>query len=367
MAVVFAAATLWASESELTGNFIKAKANIASFSTITFGPEGILFVGDSKSAKVFALDVDDKSPNNAKEAFNLADAEAKIAAFLGTTADNVIIHDVAANPISQNIYLAVSRANAKEVGFWKLPNDVAYANILLKIDWEKNISEVSLENISHSSAVLPNPKAEGEKNWRGSDNRTETITDMAYHKGKLYVAGISNEEFASTLRVMPFPFKGDVSASTIEIWHAAHGKYETQSPIRTLLPFEINNQDQLLAAYTCTPLVSIPVAQLQNGKHVKSKTLAELGAGNIPLDIISYRSEGKERILIANASRSLMRIEPADLEKQKEGLTIDVDDRNTAGVPYVPLSGVGILQIDNLTSMKTMSWYYNVCQMDHSI
>jgi hypothetical protein len=36
--------------------------------------------------------------------------------------------------------------------------------------------------------------------------RTSTITDLAWVDGTLLVAGVSNEEFASTLRRIPFPF-----------------------------------------------------------------------------------------------------------------------------------------------------------------
>ena len=168
------------------------------------------------------------------------------------------------------------------------------------------------------------------------------------------MAGISNEEFASTLRVIPFPFNKEVSSSTIEIWHAAHGKFETQSPIRTLLPFNINNQDQLLAAYTCTPLVTIPFSDLVDGNHVKSTTIAELGSGNMPLDIITYTKGDTPYILIANTSRSLIRIDIRDLQKM-EPVTEDIDNGELAGLPYIPLSKIGIVQIDNLNHKNVLT------------
>ncbi|MDN5211434.1 hypothetical protein QQ020_05210 [Fulvivirgaceae bacterium BMA12] len=332
----------------LTDNFTRGKAAVKSISTLTFGPEGILFIGDSKSGSVVAIDTEDKEPNNSKKPFTLQNVEAKIASLLGTTSDDIIIHDLAANPISQNLYLAVSRGDASSVGSWKLPNDINYAQILLKIAPDGHIGEVSLDNISHSIANIPSPKQEGQRNWRKSDKRTETITDLAYDNGKLYVAGISNEEFASSLRILPFPFSDQSTFSTIEIWHAAHGKFETEAPIRTFLPFEVNNTPQLLAAYTCTPLVSIPISALKQGNHVKTKTLAELGAGNIPLDIIKVNASGKDKILIANTNRTLMSIDPDDLSKHTKGLTEKVNGYSAAGVPYTSIPQVGVLQIDNL-------------------
>ena len=43
------------------------------------------------------------------------------------------------------------------------------------------------------------------------------------------------------------------------------------------MPYEINNQSNILAAYTCTPLVKIPVSELKAGAKVKGTTIAELG------------------------------------------------------------------------------------------
>ena len=84
------------------------------------------------------------------------------------------------------------------------------------------------------------------------------ITDIQFNNGKIIVAGLSNEEFASKLRVLDYPFGGEASDSSIEIYHGAHGKLETRSPVRTFITYE----NTVLAAYTCTPLVSIPVEDL---------------------------------------------------------------------------------------------------------
>lgn len=335
---------------EMTKNFVVADANIQSMSTLSFGPEGILFVGDSKSGQIFALDVDDRTKNDSVEPFWMPDIESKLGSLLGTTPDGVVIHDFAVNPISQNIYMAVSRSDANQLGFWRLANDLAYANILLRLKKDGTIEEVSLENISHSKSAIPSVIAEGKQNFRKSDLRTEAITDIAYYDGKLYIAGLSNEEFASSLRVLPFPFNQEQSINTVEVWHVAHGKSETQSPIRSFLPYDLNGEKQLLAVYTCTPLVSIPLSSLKPGQHVKGKTLAEMGSGNIPIDIISYKREGKEYILVSNASKAILRIDPENIAKQKELTEKLKNGEYTAGVEYDALSGVGIMHIDNLNS-----------------
>ena len=56
----------------------------------------------------------------------------------------------------------------------------------------------------------------------------------------------------------------------------------------------------MLAAYTCTPLVKIPVSDLKAGAQVKGVTISDLGSGNQPLDMVPYKKDGHEYILIAN-------------------------------------------------------------------
>ncbi len=47
------------STSELTKNFITGNPEIASINQMSFGPEGLLFLGDSKKAAVYALNTKD--------------------------------------------------------------------------------------------------------------------------------------------------------------------------------------------------------------------------------------------------------------------------------------------------------------------
>lgn len=334
---------------DLTRNFTRGHAAVKSMSVLAFGPEGILFVGDSKAGKIFALDLEDREKNTAKEPFSVEDIESKLASLLGTDPNGVIIHDLAVNPVSQNVYLAVSRADANQLGFWKLPNDIADASILLRIKADGSMEEVKLTDISHSTIDVPNVIEEGQQNWRKADLRTEAITDMAYDNGQLYIAGLSNEEFASALRVLPFPFKKGGTYSTIEVYHVAHGKSETEAPIRTLLPYEIDGKKYILASYTCTPFVSIPVESIGKEKHIVSKTLAEFGFGNMPIDIVAYTARGKGAIMMSNTSKALIRINPEDIKQQKEGLTEPLKEGEYAvGMPHNVWSVVGVSHLANL-------------------
>src|SRR5439155_24342555 len=133
-----------------------------------------------------------------------------------------------------------------------------------------------------------------------------------------------------TLRSIPFPFKDADKGASVEIYHGAHGKFETQSPVRTFVAYDIDGETNLLAAYTCTPLVKIRVAELKPGAHVKGTTVAELGNRNRPLDMIVYQKDGKDYVLMSNNSRGLMKISLVDLDKT-QGINKPVRDK--AGLP----------------------------------
>ena len=78
--------------------------------------------------------------------------------------------------------------------------------------------------------------------------------------------------------------------------------------MRTFVPFKVGNEPQLLAAYTCTPLVQLPISALKPGAKLKGKTIAELGNHNRPIDMIVYEKGGKQFLLLANSSRGVMKI-----------------------------------------------------------
>lgn len=283
----------------LTASLESRNAALKSAGALAFGPEGILFVGDAKGAAVYALATGDTKKAKSSTGFKVQGIDRKAAAALGTTAENIIINDLSVNPISRNAYLSVSRGRGPDA-----------APAILKVTAGGDISVLKLNNIPHASAALPNaPKDEMTgQGRRRRNNRQSSITDLAYVAGKVLVAGLSNEEFASNLRSIPFPFKKVNKGSGVEIFHGAHGKFETHSPVRTFVPFEIEKEAHLLAAYQCTPLVRFPVSDLQPSARIRGTTIAELGNRNRPLDMIVYKKDGKDFVLIANSSRGIMKL-----------------------------------------------------------
>ncbi len=338
--------SLWATSVLAQGN-----SGILSMGSLEFNPDGILFIGDSKGGAVYAFDLNESSVNVDDKNVRIADLEGKIAALLGTTKEEILIHDMAVNPVSHNIFLSVSRGRGKWTSQWHLPNDLMDASILLRIDPEGNMEEASLENVAYSKVELPNPVDESKTHkWKeGIQLRVDAITQIVYNNGSVYIAGLSNEEFASTMWVAPYPFKDNITATTLEIYHGAHGEYETHAPIRTFLPYSINQQAHLLAAYLCTPLVTFPTAQLENNKHIKGRTVAEFGSGNYPLDMLLYQNQGKDLILMSNSQLPLLIFDPKDVEAYQGEITEEVKGY-MAGVRYTPRSGSGIQQLDDFNN-----------------
>jgi len=62
------------------------KAQLKSAGALAVGPDGVLFVGDSVGAAIFALDVNDKTPAHGAGMMEVKGINEKIAAMLGTAA-----------------------------------------------------------------------------------------------------------------------------------------------------------------------------------------------------------------------------------------------------------------------------------------
>ena len=320
----------------LTANFVTGDTKIASINQLAFGPEGILFIGDSKNATIYALNTKDNTAKEKADAINMEKFDHTVAAALGTTADKVNITDLAVNPVSKTVYFAVTVEDGTAV--------------LLKLNGDA-IENVSLKDAHYSKIDLNDAVAADAKDRRGRALRHWAIADLKYHNGAVLVSGLSNKEFQSTFRSIPFPFKNSQDYSSLEIYHAAHGRYETYAPIKAFDIITIDGKEHLLASYTCTPLVLFPIDDLKGGKHIKGRTVAELGGGNSPLDMIHIERDGKPVFYMSNTNRPIMRIKYDAIASYTQSLTEPVEEfAATAGVEYDNLPFVNVLQLDDLDS-----------------
>jgi hypothetical protein len=331
--------------------------SIKSVGAITFSPEGILFVADNATASIFALDVGDTAATGDTSPVDVEDLDTRLAAYLGCSREDVFIKDMAVHPQSHRVYLSVMRGSGNDA----LP-------VIIAVDSHGTLTDVPLRDIPFAQAAVTDAPAEDDARQDGrlvqgsregaimeprpgwklrvafDKLRTVTVTDMACIDGVLYVAGASNEEFSSTLRRIPFPFNGQTASSSLEIFHVSHAKYETASPIRSLVPYQ--GGDSVLASYTCTPVVRFSLADLAPGAQVKGRTVAELGAGNTPLDMVAYTSGGEEFLLVSNVRHPLMKLKSRDIEVQAP-LT---EPHEPVGVPRDTLPQQGVSRMANLNN-----------------
>ena len=97
-----------------TASLKQGKPDLKSAGPLAFGPDGILFVGDTQGAALFAIDTGDRGRRREDAPVKVKDLAAKVAALLGTEPQQVMINDLAVNPISGNAYLSVSRGRGPD-------------------------------------------------------------------------------------------------------------------------------------------------------------------------------------------------------------------------------------------------------------
>ncbi len=306
--------------------------DLKSAGPLAFGPAGVLFVGDPQGAQLYAIEVAAGKAESAQP-FKLTGIDAKIAAVLGTKAADILINDMAVQPGTNIAYFSVSRGKGPDA-----------APAIVTVNTSGDVALLPMEKVNYAQIAISNAPAADAKDRRGASLRSESITDLAFVDERVFIAGLSNEEFASTLRAVKFPFKAKDTSTSVEIYHGAHGAFETRSPVRTFTPFIFGGEPHLLAAYTCTPLVRFPVSELKAGEKLRGTTIAELGNRNRPLDIIAYAKDGKQFLLLANSARGVMKI-PADNADKQEGITTKVAD--TAGLGYETIENLkGVEHLD---------------------
>lgn len=317
------------------------KVTLASIGALEMGPDGVLFAADSQGASVYALDVGQPKPTG-EPAERIEDLDGKIAALLGTSPRDVYIQDMAVDPDTGTAYLSIHRGQGEQA-----------RPVLLRVLRDGKIEEVSLGDIRHARVDISNAPPAGEKMYRW-EKRGLTVTDLEFIDGELFIAGLSNEEFASTLRRVPFPFEGDVQVTGLEIYHGAHGAYETFAPIFSFIPYELEGEKHLLAGYLCTPLVTFPLKDIRSKSKLRGKTIAELGFGNIPTDFVAYEYGGEGYLLILNSTRGPMLIKASDLQKaqKRPGITTEVGPRT--GVDYLTPGLRTAVQIADLDEENLM-------------
>ncbi len=281
-----------------TTGMTMGKVDVKSAGPLAFGPDGVLFIGDSLGAKVVAIDTGDTKAG-APASVNVQGIDSKIAAALGTAADQISIRDIATNPVSKNVYISVNRGRGGDA-----------KAVILKLDTAGKLSEVGLDNVKYSVAELPNPPAQ-------NNQKTNTITEVRYVDGKMLVAGLSNEEFSSNMKVIPFPFRArrprradrDVSRVTCPL--------QDEFPHPDLRAVHHRQQAVYSSRLHLHAAGENPGERTERRREIQGTTIAEMGAGNQPLDMVPYKKDGHEYILIANSAHGVTKLDMANVGTYK--------------------------------------------------
>jgi hypothetical protein len=287
---------------------------LRSAGVMAFGPDNVLFVGDIAGAAVHALALRDAdlTPQTGVELGNFHNFEGadlvrgldvKLAALMGTTYDNIVINDIVVHQPTKQILLSVERGRGPDV----IP-------AIVKVN-QGQLELLKLDGVPVAQVPVPN-EPDNSARLEFEPQQVYAITDIKYYNGEIFVTGISNQKFASTLHRIPYPFTGQMATSTVEIWHPTHGEFETRAPIIRQLIQEVRGEPHLFAVYGCTPLVRFPLAALKHGAHVRGETIGELGYGSNPLDMLTFNNpfDHKVYLLITIDVRSASQIAVAELE-----------------------------------------------------
>ena len=335
-----------------------AVSTLVSAGPVLFAPDvsadgtAVLFAADVARAAIVAFELPSETPVADGSEVRVEQLGTKLAALLGVEREDAVIRGIAVHPVSHAVYLSVARGRGPEAG-----------PVIVRAGTDGELDIVDLDDLAATSFELDDaPDADDERldHWLdGSDPGSQpreihgvtlniaqvpvqrsTITDLAWVDGTVFVAGLSNDEFSSRLRQVPYPFDGSATETSVEIFHVDHGKYETQSPIRALTAFD--GGASVLATYTCTPVVQFTVDQLRGDGLVRGRTVAELGPMNQPFSIVSYDRDGEEFLLVSNTRHPLLKIPAASIAGQEPLDTPLNEPGASRGIPREELDHPGI-------------------------
>lgn len=311
---------------------------LQSAGPIAFGPAHVLFVGDAKAAKIYAINTEDRG-DQSPASYNVKDLTSKLNQAFGGL--QVSVADMAVNPATSNLFLTVTAADQAGIA---------------KVTPDGNVSRLNLDKVGHAVTSLPNPPEDKvvQNGRRSRNRRMESVTDITYMQGRVLVSGLTAGDSPSSVREFDFPFRDQSNGMQVQIYHAAHGRNEDDAAIQSFVPFNIGDEPTLLAGYTCTPLVKLPIGKIKSNSKVKGTTVAELGNRNRPLDMIVYEKDGKSFVLMANSNRGVMKISTDDLARN-DGLTERVSGGGTAGQSFETIESlIDVVQLDKLSDSQAI-------------
>ena len=275
---------------------------------LTFSDEGVLFVGDNHNGAIYAFEIPAEEPSGRTLPLSIRNIDMKIAELLGVGVGSVEINDLAVHPISNEVYISIARIES-----------FASQPAIVKISADQDISLLDTSSLAfQKQELIEFPDGQATFHVRGAGGggplprdmakgavsvRSLAIMDLEYHDGELFVAGVAYDNFRSSLRRLPYPFDGTQDVTAVEMYHITHDRYESRAPIRAMSVQEIDGKPQLVAAYTCSPLVLVPLDEITDGAKISANTIMDMGNGQ-PLDMVPFQMGDQKMLFVTNNSRS---------------------------------------------------------------
>lgn len=260
----------------------KGNPKVQSIQAIGFGPGGVLLIGDGVGCQIVAIDTGDHTTAGKWSKKKRAGFHEYLAGKLGATAKQIEISNIAANRVSGKVYVVVRDLRNKK-------------DLILTVVGQGKVGEFPLENVRYVRVNLTT----------NTKSKFLRITDLAWANGRVLVAAQARETFASKIYSVPAPLINDGMGKVFstKTYHVAHRRWETNAPIRTMIPYQEDGKNYVVGAFTCTPVVKFSIDDLKPKAKVEGQSLIELGSGNRPRDMFVYEKGGKKFILM-NAWRS---------------------------------------------------------------
>jgi len=284
------------------------KLDLKFAGALEFSDQGTLFVGDNVNGAIYAFDMQESNQPKQISPIKIDDIDVRIGNLLGVGPRAIEINDMEVHPISHEVFISVSRIG-----------NYATKPAIIKVSHTGQIDLLDLNTFNHTKQALANyPDQETKFKARGLMGQPPTpkdlakgdvnlsslaIMDMVFHKNELYVAGVAYDNFLSSLRKISFPFNGSQTTTSVEMYHIAHDQYETRAPIRAMSIQTIDGEEQLIAAYTCSPIVMVPLDKIVDGAKIAANSIGDMGNGQ-PIDMIPYTLNDQSMLFVTNNSRS---------------------------------------------------------------
>ena len=264
-------------------NPVKGTPEIGKIDVISFAPNGTLLIGDATKSQILAIETGDTSPVTG-DYQAVAGIQKEIAGLVGAPEKGVEIVDLAINPDSRRLYLAVRKQDDQ-------------AHLILTMTPDGKLDHFQIKDVTYARIPIP----------QGQEAPINTLTDVTWARDRIVAAARCKEEFASKIFAAEAPLRHDAAGQmySAETYHVAHGKWETRAPMSVLIPYEEEDGSlYIVGAFSCTPVVKYPIESLQPGAKIKGISMIELGSGNRPLDMFAYDKSGDgEASVLTNTFR----------------------------------------------------------------